>query len=87
MSPTTPSLSDLANAAEVALATYSNDQATVATDQSKIAALQTQLASDQTVALNDGGTAYTAVQTLIGALTVIQAGLPQPPPPPTPAAS
>ena len=76
----TPSISDLANAAEAALTQYNNDQSVVAMDQTKIAALQTQLAADSTVALNDGGTAYTAVQTLVGALQSVLTTLPQPAP-------
>lgn len=78
----TPSLSDLANAAESALSTYGNDQNTVAADQSKIASMQGQLAIDQGTAAADGNAAYTAVQTLICALQAIQGTLPQPAPAP-----
>ena len=73
-----PSISDLANAAESALAQYNNDQTTVSSDQAKITSLQTQLAADQATAAADGAAAFTAVGTLITALQSVQANLPHP---------
>jgi len=84
MAPT-PSISDLANAAETALATYTNTQTTVATDQQKLAQAQQQLASDQQTSQASGTAAYTAVGTLIAALQQVQTGLPAPAPAPAPA--
>src|ERR1017187_2263347 len=80
-----PTISDLANSAEAALAQYGNDQSTVTSDQQKITTLQAQLASDQDGATTDGGTAAKAVQDLITALQAILFTLPQPAPAPVPA--
>ena len=71
-------LRDVVNAAEAAIATYTNDQTIVASDQAKIASAQAQLETDQATAATDGAGAFTLVQTAIEALQAIQASLPQP---------
>lgn len=88
MTPTptaAPSLTDLASAAESALATYTSDTGVIATDQTNIANMQAKIVTDQATAAVSGGTAYSAVGALIATLQATQATLPVPPAPVAPA--
>ena len=81
MAPTT-SITQLATAAETALATYSADQSQIATDNTNLSAAQAKLAADTTQATTDGQSAYAALAALDQAIQAQMATLPQPAPAP-----